>query len=398
MAQPLCPPQRVQELLDSLDVAALVVSTWESIGYFTGYWGFSHRLLSGVQSYAVIWRQDIARPCLVVPMSDLDMVAQAGITEAEVVPFGNFYVEPGEGSLPEEMSRFRQLVIRSQPNASPLEALERCLRRLGRGHRIALEEASIPQDIWAKLSSLAGLRWVPASHQVKALRMIKGLEEIRRLQEATRLAERAIARCLQEARPGITELEMAGIYRQELIAGGAELTFAVVAFGLRTALPNAIPSDKALSRGDLIRFDVGCRFQGYHADISRTAFFGDPPAEVTAYFKAIEAGLEAALATMKPGVQANAVFQAAVEATRKSGIPHYKRHHVGHGIGLEIYEPPLLAPQVATHLEEGMVFEVETPYYEVGLGGLQIEDTVLVTSSGCERFNRQPAKLILLEA
>jgi Xaa-Pro aminopeptidase len=85
---------------------------------------------------------------------------------------------------------------------------------------------------------------------------------------------------------------------------------------------------------------------------------------------------------MRPGTPANAVFETGVAAARAGGIPHYQRHHVGHGVGLEVYDVPLLGPNDATPLEEAMVFEVELPYYELGFAGLQVEDTVLVTPEG----------------
>jgi Xaa-Pro dipeptidase len=157
------------------------------------------------------------------------------------------------------------------------------------------------------------------------------------------------------------------------------------------------PSDVPLEHGHVIRFDVGCRYLGYHADISRTASFGEPSKKVAQYCRAIEVGLDEAVAAMAPGVEASKVFQTAVEATRKSGIPHYRRHHVGHGIGLDIYEIPMLSPGSKTVLEEGMVFEVETPYYEIGLGGLQVEDTVVVLPEGAQRLNQVPARLMVVE-
>ena len=134
----------------------------------------------------------------------------------------------------------------------------------------------------------------------------------------------------------------------------------------------------------MIRFDTACFLDGYSSDIARNFSLGPPAAgpRVQRYYEAILAGETAAAAAMRPGVPAQEVFRVGVEATRKAGIPHYDRSHIGHGVGIEIYDIPLLGPADSTPLEDGMVFQVELPYYELGFPGLQVEDTVLVTPSG----------------
>jgi Xaa-Pro aminopeptidase len=120
--------------------------------------------------------------------------------------------------------------------------------------------------------------------------------------------------------------------------------------------------------------------------------FGEPGARLRALYDASVQGQERAFETMRPGVEARAVFEAAVARVREAGIPHYQRHHVGHGIGVEFYDAPVLSPGVDVPLEAGMVFEVETPYYELGFGGTFIEDTVIIREDGPEivtRLDRQ---------
>ncbi len=102
------------------------------------------------------------------------------------------------------------------------------------------------------------------------------------------------------------------------------------------------------------------------------------------------------LEVLRPGVTAREVFEAAVRATREAGIPGYRRHHVGHGVGLDTYDPPLLDATTETVLEPGMVLEIETPYYELGFGGVQVEDTVLVTDAGCRLLTRTPRELAIV--
>jgi Xaa-Pro aminopeptidase len=156
------------------------------------------------------------------------------------------------------------------------------------------------------------------------------------------------------------------------------------------------PTDRVLRPGDLVRFDVGCTFKGFHADVARTAVLGEPSARQQALYDAVDAGVDAALGAIRPGAAAGAVFDAAVEAVRKAGVPRFERHHVGHGIGLEPAERPWLRPDGPV-LEAGMVLRVETPYYELGAGGVHVKETVLVNRGGAAVMNRSQRGLVVLE-
>ena len=151
-------------------------------------------------------------------------------------------------------------------------------------------------------------------------------------------------------------------------------------------MSNVQPGEYALRRGDIIRFDVGGRYKHYRADIARNGVLGEPTKKLAQYHRAICVGLDRAIEMIRPGVRADDVFEASVETVRREGIPHYRRSHVGHGIGLDGYDVPNIAPCNSEVFEEGMVICVETPYYEMGFGGLQVEDTLVVTKDGVESF------------
>ena len=157
------------------------------------------------------------------------------------------------------------------------------------------------------------------------------------------------------------------------------------------------PGDTKLERGDTIFYDIGCTYNGYRSDIGRVVCFDAPDARLEGLYAASKAGQERAFDTMRPGVTASTVFHAAVDLIRDQ-IPWYERHHVGHGIGVEFYDAPVLSPGVETPLEAGMVFEVETPYYELGYGGTFIEDTVIVRDDGIERLTRLDRDLHVVDA
>ncbi|MCL6553922.1 MAG: M24 family metallopeptidase [Firmicutes bacterium] len=260
--------------------------------------------------------------------------------------------------------------------------------------RVGIDEVGIAADVLEGVRArLGGVSFVPAARTWRAVRAVKTSEEIARLHRAARIVEDAIDAALRAARAGMTERAMARVFDEAVLAAGGQPLFAVIAFGAHAAYPNARPGERRLQVGDLIRFDVGCVYQGYCADLARTAVFGAPSPRQAAVYRALLAGLDAALATVRPGVSAQAVFEAAVAQARRAGLPHYRRHHVGHGVGLEIYDDPLLGPGQVTPLEAGMVLEVETPYYELGFGGLQVEDTVLVTDDGCRLLTESDRSL-----
>jgi Xaa-Pro aminopeptidase len=227
-------------------------------------------------------------------------------------------------------------------------------------------------------------------------RMVKGPDEVGALEKAALIAEDGIAAVLGMLRPGVTEREAARVYEQEVLRKGAQPFFTVVTIGERAALADVYPTDRALRPGDLVRFDLGCLVGPYRSDISRTAVLGKPTEKQARYYAGILAGERAAIAAMKPGVPVSRLFDLAVRVTRENGLPHYQRHHVGHGIGLEPYDPPTINATTNTALEAGMVFCVETPYYEHGWGGVQVEDAVEITPNGSRTLTRSSQDLAVI--
>jgi Xaa-Pro dipeptidase len=177
----------------------------------------------------------------------------------------------------------------------------------------------------------------------------------------------------------------------------ATLTPCSVAFGERTWISLPPPTDRALKPGELVKFDVGAIYNGYCSSVARTAVMGEPGERQALAAEAVQAGLEAGIDRVKPGVAASEVYEAVMAATRASGLPGFQRGHVGHAIGLEPYERPKLDPPTATPLEAGEVLRIEVPHLEVGWAGVAVRDTVLVTTTDCRVLNRSARGLVVLD-
>jgi Xaa-Pro dipeptidase len=383
---------RLTTVLDDQGLGALVASTPENLQYVTGFRSVAHALFRGLELYGVFTRQGVG---LVIPFIDATGVSADGITVDRVACYGKFFFNYTDQPGPVG-ARVRE--ITSAPAAGPGEALREVLGSFGAlGKRIALDEAGIFPTTWRRLSEqLDGTTLVPGYAPFRTARMIKGPEEVRRLERAALIAEDGVAAVLGMLKPGVTEREAAVVFEQEVLRRGAQPFFTVVTMGERAALADVYASDRALRPGDLVRFDLGCVYQGYRSDISRTAVLGAPSDKQRRYYNAARDGEMAAIAAMKPGVKVSQIFETAVRVTRERGMPHYERHHVGHGIGLEPYDPPTINGATDTPLEPGMVFCVETPYYEHGWGGVQVEDAVEITAAGVRRLTRSSQELAIL--
>jgi len=310
--------------------------------------------------------------------------------------YGEFYTTTRWAEEP--LSSAEQKLIEVQESwektkeADPITILIRLLEERGiTNGKIGIDESNLPVNhpFWKKIKdTLPNLEAVPAQKIFRKIRMVKSDEEIKRIQEATRITEKAWQTALEQTKEGMTEKEFAEIYQHTIISergriASKGLMFGPpLAFGRRTAFVDiALPSDYKLKKGDIIRLDGGCGYMGYPCDMGRCAVLEQPSQKLKKYWNAIFEGEQLAINMAKPGVQASDIFNAVIEKVRQSGIPYYRRHHTGHGWGIDHYDPPLMGPNDHTPLEEGMVLCFETPYYEVGWGGILHEDIVVTTKT-----------------
>ena len=382
--------ERLTEVLEREGLQALVATSAANVRYVTGFGSMVHALFQTTQ-LAVWSRRGTA---LVVPSIDVPAIVSEGIGVDHVVPFGDFVAARGKGA---EADRIGALSERRA--ASPTEALATALDAVGAGTgRIGLDEGSLTAQAWELVVAKLGPgRVVPAAALFRVARRVKSPYEIECLERALHIAEEALNAVIQMLKPGVTEREAAAVFESEVLKRDGATYPSTIAIGEHAAIPAPWPSDRALRPGDLVRFDVGCVYKGFCSNVGRTGVMGEPDLRQQAVFDAVQAGLEAALGAIAPGVPAARVFDTAIAATRAGGLPEFQRHHVGHGIGLEHEEPPRLASGVATPLEMGEVVRVEVPYYQHGWAGVNVKDTVLVTRREGHVMNRSLRGLVVLD-
>ncbi len=236
------------------------------------------------------------------------------------------------------------------------------------------------------------LEWVPLTREAAGLRGCKDTEEVSALEEATELNAEAFAEVLPLIRPGALERDIALALEFALKGrGGEEKAFDfIVASGERGALPHGVASGKAIAAGELVTIDFGTRCRGYHSDETVTVAVGEVSSELRAIYDTVLEAHDIALAKIRPGVSLREVDGAARDFIASRGYGERFGHGLGHGVGLEVHEFPTVSTRSEESAREGMVFTVEPGVYVPGLGGVRIEDMVLVTAGGCRTLTRIP--------
>lgn len=241
---------------------------------------------------------------------------------------------------------------------------------------------------------------VPVEADLVRIRAIKGADEVATIQHAIRITEAMLTDLLGEIRVGMTEREIAGrvIDLHARHAAGApsfERAFELVQSGPNSSNPHGSVTDRAVQAGEFLLLDVGCKINGYPSDITRTVVVGgEPTAEMRRIYETVLAANSAARAIAGPGVPMKAVDLAARDVIEAAGYGPYFTHRTGHGLGLDGHEPiPQIAANIEDRLEPGMMFTIEPGIYIPEIGGVRIEDDMLVTETGCDSLTVFPREL-----
>ncbi len=275
----------------------------------------------------------------------------------------------------------------TETNGSWQDVLEGLIKKM-KVRRLGLESESVNYRDLKKLDLLpAKIKLIPKSDLILRIRSIKDKREIGLIKEAISIIKDTFFYIRQIISPELTEEGLAARIDSFMRLEGAERASfpTIVAGGRRSAYPHATVSKMTLgTKTGAILVDAGCVYRGYHSDLTRTFFLGKISAKFKSLYNTVKQAQEKAIAKIRPGVRIKDIDSAARSHIAKKGLGRFFTHGLGHGIGLDIHELPVISKKEDQRLKPGMVFTVEPGVYIPGRGGVRIEDIALVTDKGCE--------------
>jgi Xaa-Pro aminopeptidase len=350
--------ERLAEALPALGVDALLVTNLVNVRYLTGYTGSNGAVVIGPSGG--VFLTDFRYLERVEPLREFIEVRQA---KQDLIGF--------------VAERWGELA----PSAS----------------RIGFEASHLSVTLHGVLSKTAGpVELVPTTGAVERLRRIKDGDEIAAIRRASALLEPVYAALVGEGLSGRSEFDVAWrIHQLVREHGGDQLSFdPIVASGEAGALPHAEPRRVAIESGGMVTIDLGAKLDGYCSDCTRTFAVGSPPPELAEVYELVLRAQLSGLAAVRPGVEGVDVDALVRDVIEGAGHGGHFQHGTGHGVGLEIHEDPRLSTTSTATLEAGMIVTVEPGIYLPGVGGVRIEDLVVVTADGCEPLTGYPKQLI----
>jgi Xaa-Pro aminopeptidase len=359
---PVLPPVEAGHRLDALraalaeqDLSAVLVTDLMNVRYLSGFSGSAGRLL-------------------VLP------------DDAVLVTDGRYGDQAAE-EIAAVGASARVLVGRTQAvQREHLAELSSAVKRLG------VEGAALTLTDHEGFAGAFHPELVVTSGVVEGLRVRKDDAEIARIERASAIADAALAEVLHRLGDGVDERTFAAELEFAMRRGGADgASFeTIVAAGPNSAFPHHRPNGRRIVEGDLVIIDFGALVDGYHSDMTRTFTVGDPSPQASRLFAAVAEAEDAGLAAIAPGVRGEAIHDVCRDVLARHGLADHFLHGTGHGVGLRIHESPWLTPSSTDVIEAGNVVTCEPGVYLVGIGGVRIEDAVVVTDHGCRSVTRTP--------
>lgn len=383
---------RIEEAMEAAGLDGIIVNSPTNAYYFSGVESIAHTVF-GEPLYG-LWSRTLGGPYLVMPTRETDLLVGTDIAPDQVYPYGGTNAYQGDGLTDSEETALGFQTGRTFDDEDT--ALRTAVSECVDGDRLGLERETLDSTTDARLQSiLSGFSIEGADGLLHDLRRVKTSEEIDRIRRSAEITESAMEAAMEALEPGMTERELANEFWSEMGAQGGDPLFTTVGFGDHTTFTHPKPGDRAIQEGDIVRWDAGCTYEGYASDIGRTFVFGDSEPEAVEIYEALYDGLQATLGELSDGITTDQAYEAGVEAVRSSGVPalaEFQPIHLGHGIGLEVYDPPRIEAE-PHEVREQMTFCVEPPYNEFGLGGFLIEEEIVITDDGYESFTSAPETL-----
>lgn len=262
--------------------------------------------------------------------------------------------------------------------------------------RLAVEK-TIPLDIFSLVRAEVKDIFVAAEDDIAKLREVKSDWELEQIRKACEITDRAFEEVLHFIKPGRSELEVAAFLEYQMrILGAQEPNKTIVAAGKNSAYPHHWPTNDRIQSGDFVTMDYGCRFNGYHSDLTRTVVVGNPSERQRRIYDLVAQAQQAGILAVKEGIAGKEADAAARNIIDSTEFPGSFLHGLGHGIGLDIHEGTGLGKTEERILKAGMVVSIEPGIYLEGYGGVRIEDIAVVKKDGLELLEFSPKELIIL--
>lgn len=350
--------QRAQEMVKELDADGVLITARQNVRYLTGLASSNAALLLPAEGEGVLATDSRYALAAERDAPDLELITERFI----------------EGRLATEAAR-------------------RGMRKL------AFEEHEMTVGRHAAFEGKAeGVATVPFGRKIEQLRTVKDPSELELLAAACRISSQALADVLPQIRPGLSERSLASVleYRMTQLGADRPAFDTIVASGPNGAIPHHSPTDRPLRRGDMVTIDFGALYGGYHADMTRTVALGEPAGWQRDIYELVAEAQRAGIEAVEVGAEVGAVDAAARDLIEAAGHAAHFQHGLGHGVGLEIHEAPMLGYGSTGKLADRVPVTVEPGVYLPDRGGVRIEDVLVVTADGGARFLTSTTRELLV--
>jgi len=347
--------KRFRSLIESKDFDGFLVADTKNMQYFTGFSGGSMLLVSSNDESTLFVYE---------------------------VNFEAAKVETREASV--ELVKSDESLI--EKIVKRLESLK--IRKVGFD--------SLKASTYLKLKESSNeITFKDASDIIWTLRKVKDQSEISLMKKAAELTTRGIRKAAEIISAGLSEREVAAEIEYEMRKTGSDgVAFdTIVSSGPNSAFPHGGCGDRIIKKGDLVIIDIGAKYRDYCSDLTRTFIIGKPSSRQIRIYETVKKAQELAVKKARAEVKASEVDRVARDCISKAGYGEYFVHSLGHGVGLDIHEPPTLSPKSKYVLMEGNVVTIEPGIYIPGFGGVRIEDTVLILKDGAKKLTEAPIEM-----
>ncbi len=245
---------------------------------------------------------------------------------------------------------------------------------------------------------LPGVNFIAVSERIEKLTMIKTPDEIEKIKKACDITDKVFTKLLEIIKPGMKEKEVSAeiSYWHKIYGADKDSFDPIVASGWRGALPHGMASDKVINSGEMVTLDFGCRYDGFCSDLTRTISVGKPSVEMKKIYEKVLEAQMLAITAAKEGISTKELDTISRDFINSSGYEGKFGHGLGHGLGIEVHEMPSVSQRIDIAIPANVVVTIEPGIYIEGLGGVRIEDDIVLKSGGCDILNYSSKELIII--